>query len=213
MRIQSIPRDRATPGPGRDAATRRTVPAGEYIRSDLYRYAGDTTLATLLRHLLGNKSFRYSFWLRLRNARWAPVRLLAAIIHRHLSNKYGVRIHADMRLGHGLYIGHAMGILVNHTATIGDNCNLSQFTTIGSNYEHAAQIGDNVYIGPGVCIVEAVRIGSHATIGAGAIVVRDVPENATVAGNPAKVISTKEPGRFVNNRWPAHDDSSKQKGQ
>lgn len=174
----------------------------EYIKSDLYRYAGNTSLATLLSHLTFNRSFKYSFWLRLRRARFAPLRLFAALMHRHLRFKYGVRIHADCEIGYGLYIGHPMGILINHTARIGNNCNLSQFTTIGSNYERAAEIGDNVYIGPSVCIVEHVKIGHNATIGAGAVVVRDVPEDSTVAGNPAKVISMKEPGRYVLNRWP-----------
>ena len=174
----------------------------EYIKSDLYRYAGDTSLATLLHHLAFNRSFKYTFWLRLRRTRFAPLRLFAALMHRHLRFKYGVRIHADCEIGYGLYIGHPMGILVNHTARIGNNCNLSQFTTIGSNCERAAEIGDNVYIGPSVCIVEHVKIGHDATIGAGAVVVRDVPEGSTVAGNPAKVISMKEPGRYVLNRWP-----------
>ncbi|MFP3838254.1 transferase [Prevotella intermedia] len=50
-------------------------------------------------------------------------------------------------------------------------------------------MGDNVYIGPNVCIIENVRIGNNVTIGAGAIVVKDIPDNATVAGNPAKIIS------------------------
>lgn len=62
-------------------------------------------------------------------------------------------------------------------------------------------IGDNVYIGPSVCIVENVSIGDNATIGAGAVVVKDVPANATVAGVPAKVISEKQPGRYILNKW------------
>ncbi len=66
---------------------------------------------------------------------------------------------------------------------------------------HAAHIGDNVYIGPSVCIVEDVNIGDGATIGAGAVVVKDVAAGETVAGNPAKVISHKQPGRLVNNKW------------
>jgi serine O-acetyltransferase len=184
----------------------------EYIRSDLYRYAGDTSLATLLKHLMFNKSFKYTFWLRLRRSASPLTRMFAAIMHRHLRNKYAVRIHADTEIGYGLYIGHPIGILVNHTARIGNNCNLSQFTTIGTNHETAAEIGDNVYIGPGVCIVEHVRIGSNATIGAGAVVVKDVPEGATVGGNPAKVISMKPPGRYVVNRWPPQVDDADGQG-
>ena len=62
-------------------------------------------------------------------------------------------------------------------------------------------IGNNVYIGPTVCIVENVHIGDNVTIGAGAVVVKDIPVNATVAGVPAKVISYGEAGRFIHNKW------------
>lgn len=189
-------------GTGSAIRTPDPVSPFEYIKSDLYRYAGTTSLTAMLKHLTFNRSFKYSFWLRLRRARFAPLRFIAAVMHRHLRFKYGVRIHADCEIGFGLYIGHPMGILVNHTARIGNNCNISQFTTIGSNFEQAAVIGDNVYIGPSVCIVEDVRVGNDATIGAGAIVVKNVPAGATVAGNPARVISMSEPGRFVVNRWP-----------
>jgi serine O-acetyltransferase len=94
-----------------------------------------------------------------------------------------------------------MCIVLNSTTTIGNNCNLSQFVTIGSNDGQAATIGNNVYIGPNVCIVENVHIGDNVTIGAGAIVVKDVPSNCTVAGNPARVISEKNSGRYILNKW------------
>ena len=62
--------------------------------------------------------------------------------------------------------------------------------------------GDNTYIGPNVCIVENVRIGNNVTIGAGSIVTKDIPDNATAVGNYAKVINYNNPGRFIGNRWP-----------
>jgi len=173
----------------------------ELIHSDLYRYTGQTTGKAMLRELLRNRSFRYSFWLRLCGSANTPLRWLAIAVHRLLSNAYGIQIPRRTRIGHGLYIGHHMCIVVSETAVIGNNCNLSQFTTIGSNKGRAATIGDNVYIGPGVCVVEDVTIGSNATIGAGSVVVRDVPANTTAAGNPARVVSTREPGRFVTRRW------------
>jgi serine O-acetyltransferase len=84
---------------------------------------------------------------------------------------------------------------------IGNNCNLSQFTTIGSNCGQAATIGDNVYIGPNVCVVENVRIGNNVTIGAGSVVVKSIPDNATAAGNYAKVLNFNHPARFIQNKW------------
>lgn len=118
-----------------------------------------------------------------------------------LSRKYGLQIPRNTQIGYGLYIGHGIGIVINPTTIIGNNCNLSQFTTIGSNHGKAAIIGDNVYIGPSVCIVENVIIGNNVTIGAGAVVVKDVPDNATVAGCPARVVSYKTPGRYIHNRY------------
>ena len=93
------------------------------------------------------------------------------------------------------------GVVCNPTAVIGSNCNLSQWVTIGSNKGCSALIGDNVYIGPGVCIVEDVKIGNNVTIGAGSVVTKDIPSNATAAGNYARVLNYRNPGRYVKNRW------------
>lgn len=135
------------------------------------------------------------FWFRL-----SKKTNLARLVHRFLSIKYGIQIPLGTEIGGGFYIGHAVGIIVNKTAKIGRNVNISQFTTIGSNNGKAAEIGDGVYIGPGVCIVEDVKIGTNASIGAGSIVVKDIPCNATAAGNPARVLNFNNPGRFIKNR-------------
>ena len=93
-------------------------------------------------------------------------------------------------------------MVVGKGTIIGNNVNISQYLNIGTNYGTPAIIGDNIYIGPSVCIVEDVKIGAFSTIGAGAVITKDVPENATVAGVPAKILNFENPGRFVNNRYP-----------
>ena len=106
------------------------------------------------------------------------------------------------KIGYGFNIGHKICLVVNSGTIIGNNVNISQFDNFGTNHKTPAIIGDNVYIGPHVCLVDDVKIGSNATIGAGAVVTKDVPENATVAGVPAKVLNYDNPGRYIKNPWP-----------
>ena len=94
-----------------------------------------------------------------------------------------------------------MCIVINGGTIIGNNVNISQFLNIGTNNETPAIIGDNVYIGPNVSIVEDVKIGSNSTIGAGAVVTKDIPQNSTAAGCPAKVLNYNNPGRYIERRW------------
>ena len=134
-------------------------------------------------------------------------RLLGEILWRLNRTKRTIQLPRTAQVGYGLYIGHGGPIVVNPTAIIGNNCNLSQFTTIGSNKGRAAVIGDNTYIGPNVCIVENVRIGNNVTIGAGSVVTKDIPDNATAVGNYAKVINYNNPGRFIQNKWIMENDA------
>lgn len=173
------------------------------IQSDYQRYTNARGGITMVMNALfaWNHCFTYSFWLRLANTNIFLIRLTAKIMHRRLSRKYGIQISPKMKLGYGFYIGHGVSIVINSGTIIGNNCNISQNLTIGTNHETPAIIGDNVYIGPGVCIVENVIIGNNATIGAGSVVVNDVPANATVAGVPAKVLNYNNPGRYILNRY------------
>lgn len=171
------------------------------IKSDLIRYSGEYSLRSLLINYVKNRSFKYSFWLRMTEHENVLLRIIAIIFHKNLSNRYSIQIPRKTKIGYRLYIGHHMCIVVNPTATIGNNVNISQFTTIGSNSGEAACIGDNVYIGPSVCIVDSVKIGNNVTIGAGSVVTKDIPDNATAAGVPARVLNFDNPGRYIGHRW------------
>ncbi|WP_255406494.1 serine O-acetyltransferase [Prevotella sp. KH2C16] len=122
---------------------------------------------------------------------------------RHYNNRrrYGVYINWPQNIGYGLYLPHPQGIVLNVTAKIGNNVTIHRGVNIGSEHYNAATIGNNVYIGPNVCIVEHVRIGNNVTIGAGAVVVKDVPDGAVVAGNPARIISWKDHSDLHRNPW------------
>lgn len=173
----------------------------ELIKSDLVRYAGFYSFGGLVKYFFYLRSFKYCVWYRLSNSPNGAVSFLAKVRLKFLIWKTGIDIPPGTQIGPGFYIGHGQSVVVSPTCTIGKNCNISQFVTIGTNHGRAATIGDNVYIGPSVCIVEDVTIGNNVTIGAGSVVVHDIPDNATVAGVPAKVINYNSPGRYVNRRW------------
>lgn len=177
----------------------------KYIRSDIYRYYGKCTTPFIICKYLRNPLVRFHVALRMRQGK-GFVRFIGRILWLFNRNKSSIQISPKTQIGYGLYIGHSGPIVVSPCATIGNNVNLSQFTTIGTNHNKAATIGDFTYIGPNVCIVEDVLIGNNVTIGAGSVVTKDIPDNATACGNYAKVINYNNPGRYtMNNRWTDFD--------
>lgn len=172
------------------------------IKSDRYRLTGriESSLSIILRNFI---PFRPTilFWLRLSQYKGLLTPFCIAMYARACC-KSQVRISLSTKIGYGFYIGHDICMVVGKGTIIGNNVNLSQFLNIGTNYGTPAIIGDNVYVGPNVCIVEDVKIGCNTSIGAGAVITKDIPENATAAGVPAKVLNYNNPGRFVKNRYP-----------
>lgn len=172
----------------------------EYIRADYYRFTGrkdDSMFRMWLRSHL-ECGFHFLFWWRLSHIQGG---CLIRLISRYLGMKYHISLERFTDVGPGLWIVHGGPIVINAHAHIGANCTMYQYSTIGQNDKGAPVIGDDVVIFPASCVIGKIKVGNRATIGAGSIVIKDVPEGATVAGNPAKVISYKSPGRFVQNKW------------
>lgn len=178
------------------------------IRSDLYRQAGRITPGIFLRSYFVEPGFKYSFWLRIRQFVAARPLLrvmflpLMKVLMLHLGFKYGIMISGVAKIGPGFYICHFGGIWISNEAVIGRNVNLSQDVTIGVTSRGkrvgAPVIGNNVYIGPGAKVIGKIRIGNNVAIGANSLVCRDVPDNAVVAGVPARVISMQGAAGYVN---------------
>ncbi len=91
-------------------------------------------------------------------------------------------------IGPGLVILHSFGIVINTQVTAGKNLVLEHSVTIGAEKKLSPVLGDNVFIGAGAKIIGAVHIGSDVKIGANAVVIRDIPDGATVIGIPGRVV-------------------------
>lgn len=144
---------------------------------------------TLFQLLIHDSGFKYLIWFRLCSV--GGIFFFFLTMYMHYSRKYHILLPHHTKVGPRLYLGHGMCIVVNPTATIGKNVSLSHFVNIGSNKGHAATIEDEVYIAPNVSVVEDVVIGRGATIGAGAVVTKDIPANAIAAGVPVRIIRMK----------------------
>ena len=104
----------------------------------------------------------------------------------------GIEIHPGAKIGKSLFIDHGMGIVIGETCEIGDNVSLFQGVTLGGtgkeNGKRHPTIKDNVLISAGAKVIGAITIGENSKIGAGAVVVKEVPDNCTVVGIPGNIV-------------------------
>lgn len=104
----------------------------------------------------------------------------------------GIEIHPGATIGSGLFIDHGMGVVIGETTEIGNNCTLYQGVTLGGTGKDKGKrhptLGDNVLVGAGARVLGPINIGDNSKIASGAVVLKDVPENSTAVGIPAKVV-------------------------
>ena len=107
----------------------------------------------------------------------------------------GIEIHPGAVIGRRFFIDHGMGVVVGQTAVIGDDVLIYQGVTLGGTGKDRGKrhptVGHNVVIGTGAKVLGNIRIGDHAKIGAGSVVVHNVPDNSTVVGIPGRVVRYK----------------------
>lgn len=171
------------------------------INSDQYRWTGrkKSSLALIFDIF---KPFYSSvlFWKRLAQYKgW--LRPFCGFMYRRACRRYQISMPSSTLIGYGFYMGHGMSITINGGTIIGNNVNVSQCLTIGTSKKTPAVIGDSVYIGPNTCLIDNVVIGSNSTVGAGSVVTKDVPTNATVVGNPARVLNYDNPALYIKNPY------------
>ena len=130
-----------------------------------------------------------------RKANWCfrhNLKFLARFISQRCRHKTGIEIHPGATIGKGLFIDHGMGVVIGETTIIGDNCTLYQNVTLGgTGKEHGKRhptLGNNVLVGSGAKVLGPFRVGDNARIAAGAVVLTEVPDNATAVGVPARIV-------------------------
>ena len=125
---------------------------------------------------------------RLWRAGWCTAARFTSHVGRFMT---GIEIHPAARIGPGLFIDHGMGVVIGETAEVGENVTLLQGVTLGGTSlkreKRHPTLGDNVVVGAGAKVIGAFRIGDNSRIGAGSVVVREVPPNCVVVGVPGRV--------------------------
>lgn len=104
----------------------------------------------------------------------------------------GIEIHPGASIGQGVFIDHGMGVVIGETAIIGDYALIYQGVTLGGTGKECGKrhptLGENVVVGAGAKVLGNIQIGNNARIGAGSVVLRDVPADCTVVGVPGRIV-------------------------
>ncbi len=117
---------------------------------------------------------------------------LARWVSQRAARKTGIEIHPGAQIGKGLFIDHGNGVIIGETAIIGDNVTLYQGVTLGGTGKETGKrhptLRDNVMVSAGAKVIGSFTIGENSKIGAGSVVLEEVPPNCTVVGVPGRVV-------------------------
>lgn len=138
-------------------------------------------------------SFHAILWHRVAHKLYCHKCFLFARLISQLSAHFtGIEIHPGAKIGRGLFIDHGHGVVIGETAILGDNVTLYQGVTLGgTGKEHGKRhptIGNNVMISAGAKVLGSFTVGDNSKIGAGSVVLHEVPPNSTVVGVPGRVV-------------------------
>lgn len=141
------------------------------------------------------RAYRRANWFYKHN-----MKFIARWISQNARRRTGVEIHPGATIGSGLVIDHGMGVVIGETTEIGNDCTIYQNVTLGGTGKDQGKrhptLGNNVLVGTGAKVLGPFKVGDNARIAAGAVVLSEVPENATAVGVPARI--TKINGVKVN---------------
>ena len=173
-----------------------------YLREDLKDYPTKNLLVLWLRgsesllivaFMLFLRKYEYYFNLESRNLFQFIKKHFWRFLYRHAQLRYSLFIGVNVA-GPGFKLVHPGFRHLMNVGTIGANCTILPMVLIGKkkpNTDSKVVIGDNCYISTGVTILSPLKIGDNVVIGAGAVVTKDIPDNCTVGGIPARILNTK----------------------
>ena len=131
--------------------------------------------------------YRLAHWLHLHHCRF-----LARLVSQLSKFLTGIEIHPGATIGRRLVIDHGTGIVIGETAEIGDDCLLYQGVTLGGTGKDVGKrhptLGNNVMVGSGAKVLGPFKVGNNARIASNSVVLREVPDHATVVGVPGRVV-------------------------
>ncbi len=155
--------------------------------------ARDPAADSLLTPFLYFKGFHALQWHRVAHWLWGQGRTeLAHFLQSRVSEVFAVDIHPAVPVGRGVFIDHGTGVVIGETAVVGNDVSILQGVTLGgTGKEHGdrhPKVRDGVLLAVGAKVLGNIEIGRFAKVGAGSVVLKNVPPGATVAGVPAKVV-------------------------
>jgi serine O-acetyltransferase len=156
----------------------------------------DPAAYSYLTPFLHFKGFHALQWQRVAHCLWRNSRrAIASFLQSRVSNVFAVDIHPAVPIGRGVLIDHGTSLVIGETAVVGNNVSILHEVTLGGtgkvSGDRHPKIGDGVLLAAGAKVLGNIRIGQGAKVGAGSVVIQDVPAWTTVVGVPAKIVSSR----------------------
>ena len=179
----------------------------ESIKCDVYRWYGSYNWLLFIKALITRRGFRFILFMRLANyfQKIPVINIICIVIYKFFKIIYASDVNFRCSIGAGCRLHHVIGTSWGSDIVIGNNVTIAHGVTIARKNGKAPIIGNQVYLGANSMVL-GVDVGDGAVIGIGAVVVKPVPENAVVAGNPAKIISYKGSSGLIE--FPYGDQSN-----